>query len=62
MPAGVLNVVPGDGPRMAQVLYDDPRVKLISFTGSTAVGRIIATECAKRGKRVMLILATLANL
>jgi aldehyde dehydrogenase (NAD+) len=39
---------------MAQVLYDDPRVKLISFTGSTAVGRTIATECAKRGKRVVL--------
>src|ERR1700736_763146 len=54
LPAGVLNVVPGDGKIMAQVLYDDPRVKLISFTGSTAVGRIIATECAKRGKRVVL--------
>jgi vanillin dehydrogenase len=54
VPAGVFNVVPGDGPRMAQVLYDDPRVKLISFTGSTKVGRIIATECAKRGKRVVL--------
>ena len=54
LPAGVLNVVPGDGPAMARVLFDDPRVKLISFTGSTAVGRIIATECAKRGKRVVL--------
>jgi len=53
-PAGVFNVVPGDGRTMAHVLYDDPRVKLISFTGSTAVGRIIATECAKRGKRVVL--------
>jgi aldehyde dehydrogenase (NAD+) len=39
---------------MAQVVYEDPRVKLISFTGSTMVGRIIATECAKRGKRVVL--------
>lgn len=54
VPAGVFNVVPGDGARMAQVLYDDPRVKLISFTGSTKVGRTIATECAKRGKRVVL--------
>jgi vanillin dehydrogenase len=53
-PAGIFNVVPGDGAAMAQVLYDDPRVKLISFTGSTKVGRIIATECAKRGKRVVL--------
>ena len=54
VPAGVFNVVPGDGARMAQVLYDDPRIKLISFTGSTKVGRTIATECAKRGKRVVL--------
>jgi vanillin dehydrogenase len=54
VPAGVFNVVPGDGRAMAQVLYADPRVKLISFTGSTKVGRIIATECAKRGKRVVL--------
>jgi len=53
-PPGVLNVVPGDGARMAQVLYDDPRVKLISFTGSTAVGRMVATECAKRGKKFTL--------
>jgi vanillin dehydrogenase len=54
VPAGVFNVVPGDGPTMAKVLFDDPRVKLISFTGSSAVGRIIATECAKRGKRFVL--------
>ncbi|HKT47041.1 MAG TPA: aldehyde dehydrogenase family protein [Candidatus Acidoferrales bacterium] len=54
VPAGVFNVVPGDGAAMAQVLFDDPRVKLISFTGSTAVGRIIATECARRGKKFVL--------
>ncbi|HKV25852.1 MAG TPA: aldehyde dehydrogenase family protein [Candidatus Acidoferrum sp.] len=54
VPAGVFNVVPGDGPALARVLYDDPRVKLISFTGSSAVGRAIAVECAKRGKRFVL--------
>jgi acyl-CoA reductase-like NAD-dependent aldehyde dehydrogenase len=54
VPAGVFNVVPGDGATMARVIFDDPRVKLVTFTGSTAVGRIIATECAKRGKRVVL--------
>jgi len=54
LPPGVLNVVPGDGPTLARVLFDDPRVKLISFTGSTAVGRRIAVECAKTGKRVIL--------
>jgi acyl-CoA reductase-like NAD-dependent aldehyde dehydrogenase len=54
LPPGVLNVVPGDGPTLARVLFADPRVKLISFTGSTAVGRHIAVECAKKGKRVIL--------
>src|SRR6202167_1508230 len=53
VPAGVFNVVPGDGPTLARVLFDDPRVKLVSFTGSSAVGRIIAVECAKRGKRCL---------
>lgn len=54
LPAGVLNVVPGDGPSMGPVLFSDPRVRLISFTGSTAVGKMIAAECAKYGKKVVL--------
>lgn len=54
LPAGVLNVVPGDGPTHGPVLFSDPRVRLISFTGSTAVGRMIAMECAKHGKKVVL--------
>lgn len=54
LPAGVLNVVPGDGPTHGPILLSDPRVRLISFTGSTAVGRIIALECAKHGKKVIL--------
>jgi delta 1-pyrroline-5-carboxylate dehydrogenase len=51
LPPGVLNVVPGDGPMLGAVLYSDPRVKAILFTGSTAVGRQIGVECAKRGKK-----------
>lgn len=54
LPAGVLNVVPGDGPTVGPVLFSDARVRLISFTGSTAVGRMIAVECAKFGKKVVL--------
>jgi acyl-CoA reductase-like NAD-dependent aldehyde dehydrogenase len=54
LPSGVLNVVPGDGPTVGPVLFADPRVRLISFTGSTAVGRLIAVECAKHGKKVIL--------
>lgn len=54
LPAGVLNVVPGDGPTVGPVLLTDPRVRLVSFTGSTAVGKMIAIECAKHGKKVIL--------
>jgi vanillin dehydrogenase len=54
LPAGVLNVVPGDGPTVGPVLLTDPRVRLVSFTGSTAVGKMIAVECAKHDKKVIL--------
>jgi len=51
LPPGVLNVVTGDGPTLGEAMYSDPRVKAILFTGSTAVGRQIGVECAKRGKK-----------
>jgi acyl-CoA reductase-like NAD-dependent aldehyde dehydrogenase len=54
LPGGVLNVVPGPGPLLGMAMIKDPRVKLISFTGSTSVGRSIATECGRYGKKVML--------
>ena len=54
LPAGVLNVVTGDGPALGPVLCSDPRVKAVLFTGSTAVGRSIAVECARHGKKVDL--------
>src|SRR4029453_14216326 len=54
LPAGVLNVVPGDGPPLGEVFVKDPRVKLISFTGSTAVGRQLAVQCATHSKRITL--------
>src|SRR3990170_667707 len=38
LPPGVLNLVIGDGARAGTPLIEDPRVKLVSFTGSTAVG------------------------
>ncbi len=51
LPPGVLNVVTGDGPTLGEAMYSDPRVKAILFTGSTAVGRQIGVECARRGKK-----------
>ena len=37
-PAGVANFVPGEGEEIGPALVDDPRVALIAFTGSKAVG------------------------
>jgi aldehyde dehydrogenase (NAD+) len=54
-PAGVLNVVFGSDPAEAgEMLVADPRVDLISFTGSTAVGRRIMEQGGKTLKRVFL--------
>lgn len=51
VPAGVVNVVTGAGPRVPARLVADPRVRKVSFTGSTAVGRAVLTACAARGAR-----------
>src|SRR5688572_11555196 len=53
-PKGVLNVVHGLGPDVGEPLVLDPRVKAISFTGSTAVGKRIATMAAPLLKKVSL--------
>ena len=46
LPAGVLNVVPG-GVEPSSRLVSHPGVDKVSFTGSTAVGRIIAETCGR---------------
>jgi aldehyde dehydrogenase (NAD+) len=54
-PPGVLNVVFGSDPALAgEILVKDPRVDLISFTGSTAVGKRIMEQGAATLKRVFL--------
>ncbi|HSA91636.1 MAG TPA: aldehyde dehydrogenase family protein [Terriglobales bacterium] len=54
LPAGVLNVVSGPGPDIVRQLIADPRVKLITFTGSDRVGRLLAAEAAKYFKRFVM--------
>lgn len=51
VPAGVVNVVTGVGPRVPTRLVADGRVRKVSFTGSTAVGRAVLAACAARGAR-----------
>lgn len=54
-PPGVVNVVFGKDPALAgEMLVTDPRVDLISFTGSTAVGKRIMEKGAQTLKRVFL--------
>lgn len=54
LPPGVLNVINGPGEVLGDVLLSDPRVKMVSFTGSTEVGGRIAVEAARRRKRFTL--------
>ena len=52
-PAGLLALVIGGAP-VGQVLVDDPRVALVSATGSTAMGRAVAPRLAQRFARSIL--------
>ena len=53
-PAGVLNIVQGEGASAGQALVDHPRIRAISFTGSTAVGARIAASAAPRFRKLSL--------
>lgn len=54
LPAGVLSVVVEDGAEGAELLTTHPDVDMVSFTGSTAVGKAIAAQAASTVKRVVL--------
>jgi vanillin dehydrogenase len=54
LPPGVLNVVPGIPAEVGSLLISDPRVRLITFTGSTRTGRHLAAEAAKHLKKFTL--------
>jgi len=54
LPAGVGNLVNGDGPGAGAPLAEHKDVPVISFTGSTATGRIIAQTCAPDFKHCSL--------
>jgi aldehyde dehydrogenase (NAD+) len=54
VPRGVVNLVSGNGPNAGAPLAQHKDVPVISFTGSTAVGRIIAVACAPDFKHYSL--------
>jgi benzaldehyde dehydrogenase (NAD) len=53
LPAGVLHAFSG-GPEIGQALVEDPSIRMISFTGSTATGRIVGETAGRTLKRVVL--------
>jgi aldehyde dehydrogenase (NAD+) len=54
IPPGVVNLVHGRGEEVGAALVRHPQVQLVSFTGSAAVGREIASVCGQNLKRVSL--------
>ena len=54
IPAGVINIVTGRGPVAGSALISHPDVAMVSFTGSTAVGKQIGATAAGLVKRVHL--------
>jgi succinate-semialdehyde dehydrogenase / glutarate-semialdehyde dehydrogenase len=54
LPEGAFNVVTGDAQAIGSVLTRDPVVRKLSFTGSTAVGRLLMRQCADTVKKLSL--------
>jgi aminomuconate-semialdehyde/2-hydroxymuconate-6-semialdehyde dehydrogenase len=54
LPLGVLNIVHGLGPKVGQAIVEHPKIKAVSFTGSTRTGAFIAKSAAKQFKKVSL--------
>ncbi|MCI4330340.1 MAG: aldehyde dehydrogenase family protein [Thermoplasmata archaeon] len=54
IPPGVFNVVLGPGGALGSALVEHPRTRLITFTGSTEVGKGIAERAGRHAKRVIL--------
>ena len=54
LPKGVFNVVTGDAPEIVGAWMEDVRVRALSFTGSTEIGRLLYRQAAATVKRLVL--------
>jgi succinate-semialdehyde dehydrogenase / glutarate-semialdehyde dehydrogenase len=54
LPDGVFNVLVGKPEMVGELLTSDPRVRALSFTGSTAVGKLLMSKSAQTVKKVAL--------
>jgi aldehyde dehydrogenase (NAD+) len=53
VPKGVVNLVNGDGPTVGEAISGHPDIDMVSFTGSTRAGRLVARGAAETIKRVV---------
>ncbi|MFG0243957.1 MAG: NAD-dependent succinate-semialdehyde dehydrogenase [Phycisphaerales bacterium JB054] len=53
-PSGVINILTGDAATISEELFDDARVRKLSFTGSTRVGRLLMGKASKNLLRLSL--------
>ena len=54
IPRGVFNVVPGSASDIAKALTESPKVRKITFTGSTEVGRTLMAQAAEHIQKISL--------
>jgi len=54
LPAGVLNIIHGQGSVAGDALVSHPKIKAVSFTGGTATGKLIAKKTASSFKKLSL--------
>jgi len=54
IPKGVFNVLTGDAPQIGAAMTASPVVRKLTFTGSTAVGKLLMRECAGTVKKVSM--------
>lgn len=54
VPAGAINVVTGDARAIGGELTANPAVRKLSFTGSTAIGKLLAAQCAPTMKKLSM--------
>ena len=54
IPAGIFNIVTGDAPEVVGAMTRSPAVRVLSFTGSTEIGRLLYGQCADTIKTLIL--------
>ncbi len=54
LPKGVLNVIPVKGSTLGDKLVEDPRIRMVTFTGSTEVGKQLAALAGRHQKKITL--------